>query len=57
MSQVCRIETCRQHYPEGGDGFDGYCPDCADWLEARGFWDAPGTEQERLLDALTKERE
>jgi hypothetical protein len=25
---VCR--TCGEEYPEGGDGFDGECPDCAD---------------------------
>lgn len=26
--QVCR--TCRDRYPDAGDGWDGECPGCAD---------------------------
>lgn len=29
---ACR--TCGQHYEDGGDGYDGECPDCADKTSA-----------------------
>ena len=34
---VC--DGCRELYDDGGDGFDGYCPSCADKREAEGVYE------------------
>ena len=40
----CR--SCGRSYPEGGDGYDGECPDCADKTEAASTWPSPPSDQE-----------
>lgn len=30
-ANIC--DTCGEHYDEGGDGFDGNCPSCADYTD------------------------
>lgn len=32
-------DECGEHFDDGGDGFDGLCPSCADKAEAEGRWD------------------
>lgn len=32
-NEHCR--ECGDTYPQGGDGWDGLCPDCADKAEAK----------------------
>ena len=34
LSDVEECRECGLTYPEGGDGYDGRCPDCADQAEA-----------------------
>ena len=34
----CRTEGCDED-PNDGEGFDGYCGNCADRLDQEGFWD------------------
>lgn len=32
-------DECGKHFDDGGDGYDGLCPDCADKAEAERKWD------------------
>lgn len=41
----CRL--CGERYSEFGDGYDGFCPNCADRLYGAGFWDADDADPER----------
>jgi hypothetical protein len=36
-AKVCASEECSEPI-DGGEGFDGYCGNCADWLEAASYW-------------------
>lgn len=35
---ICRGEDCGERN-DNGEGFDGYCGNCADRLDAQGKWD------------------
>lgn len=48
----CRL--CGDSYNTDGDGYDGFCPNCADRLDSAGFWDDGDSERNDPAEYLAK---
>lgn len=44
MPDTCRL--CGDQFAAYADGYDGFCPSCADRLDAAGFWDIGDPERD-----------
>jgi hypothetical protein len=42
--------TCDCLYEDGGDGYDEFCPACADYLDKWSYWDRTPEDKRKLTD-------
>lgn len=56
LCEECDCSHCGASLDDG-EGFDGYCGNCADILESGNYWDGSRRERDAAMDRLEREVE